>query len=111
VLQATGANQYRIFGFDEAGAIRLCIVLLRADADLRAAPFPLVALSQAAQSLLLWSDEAFRAESPAQPAPGGGAALAPWCARLLHAAYAADLPAAADDPTNAALLAGRMYSD
>lgn len=107
VLQATGANQYRIYGFDEAGAIRLCIVLLRADADLRAVPFATLALSQAAQSLLLWSDDAFRAETPTRPGSAGAAALDPFFADLLRAAYAAG-PAAADDPSHAATLAAAM---
>jgi len=107
VLQATGANQYRVYGFDGDGAIRLCVVLLRADADLRAIPFETLALSQAAQSLLLWSDDAFRAETPARPAAGGGASLDPFFAGLMRAAYAAG-PAAADDPDHAAVLAAAM---
>ena len=37
-LEEAGANQYRVFRFDEAGAIRACFVLIRMDAHLQAVP-------------------------------------------------------------------------
>lgn len=107
VLKATGANQYRIFGFDGNGAIRLCITLLRGDAELRAAPFPLLALSQAAQSMALWSDTAFQSESPVV-ATSAGAALDPWFESLLGAAYADDMPPTSEDAAHARALAARV---
>ncbi len=68
-LTAAEANQYRLFRFDARGAIRACFLFLRMDAHLSAAPAEVLALSQAAQSALLWSDMAFRDRSPLARAP------------------------------------------
>lgn len=109
VLSAAGANQYRIFGFDGAGAIRICLTLLRYDEDLRRVSAQTLATTQVAQSLLLWSDAAFRKESPvAVVAQSGRAVVKPWLADLIRAAYDPVLPAASDDPALAHRLAARM---
>ena len=49
-LKAASANQYRIFRFDEAGAIKACFVFLRMDENLRAVPAESLALGQMVQS-------------------------------------------------------------
>lgn len=109
VLKGAGANQYRIFGFDEAGAIRLCLVLLRYDDDLRRVSAQTLATTQAFQSLLLWSDNAFTGESPiARIVETGRAVVKPWLADLARAAYDPVLPAASRDPALALRLAARM---
>ncbi|MEJ6815029.1 MAG: hypothetical protein QNK87_12450, partial [Octadecabacter sp.] len=41
------ANQYRIFRFDDAGAIQACFIFLRMDENLAAVPAETLALSQA----------------------------------------------------------------
>ncbi|MEM6680302.1 MAG: hypothetical protein AAF675_20755 [Pseudomonadota bacterium] len=116
VLQAAGANQYRIFGFEPAasgapGAIRIAITLLRRDADLACIPEPALALGQCAQALLLWSDHAFTAETPVAGLAGAtsalpdAAVLKPRFRLLLSAAYDPGLPDAAEDPGHAAALA------
>jgi hypothetical protein len=107
VLKAAGANQYRVFAFDGAGAIRLCLVLLRYDEALRAVSARTLAVTQAFQSLLLWSDDAFRAESPVALWQGR-ALVKPWFADLARAAYDPVLPAASVDPALALRLAARM---
>src|SRR5680860_1125960 len=58
------ANQYRIFRFDADGAIKAAFVFLRMDAHLAAVPAETLALSQAVQTILLWSDTAFQDRSP-----------------------------------------------
>ena len=63
-LQKADANQYRIFRFDKAGSIRACFVFLRMDAHLEAVSADTLALKQATQTILLWSDMAFREQSP-----------------------------------------------
>ncbi len=109
VLKGAGANQYRIFGFDEGGAIRLCLVLLRYDDDLRRVSAQTLATTQAFQSLLLWSDHAFTDESPiARIVETGRAVVKPWLADLARAAYDPALPAQARDPALALRLAARM---
>lgn len=108
-LAEAGANQHRVFGFDERGAIRICLTLLRYDDDLRQVSARTLAVAQAVRSLLLWSDRAFAEESPvAVIAETGGAVVKPWHARLIRAAYDPALPPRAEDPSFALRLAARM---
>ena len=107
-LEKAEANQYRIFRFDEAGAIRACFVFLRMDAHLSAVPAEALALSQAVQSILLWSDTAFTEVSPLAQAPGGHTILRPAIAAVVRAAYDPVLPAVADDPSHALRLFARI---
>ena len=107
-LRAAEANQYRIFRFDEAGAIRACFVFLRMDAHLSAVPAEALALSQAVQSILLWSDTAFTDVSPLAQAPGGHTILRPAIATVVRAAYDPVLPAVAGDPSHALRLFARI---
>lgn len=112
VLEASGANQYRIFGFapgersDAPGPIRICITLLRRDEVFEMMSERAWALGQVVQGLLLWSDHAFTAESPVAEIEGvGRAVVTPRLQHLLRAAYAPELPSASDDPAHAAALA------
>lgn len=107
-LAAEGANQYRLFRFDEAGAIRACFVLLRMDADLAALPAEVLALGQVVQAVLLWSDAAFRDRSPLATVAGGAVILRPEIAGLIRAGYDPVMPAAADDASHALRLAARV---
>ncbi|MEM0924151.1 MAG: hypothetical protein AAGI13_13965 [Pseudomonadota bacterium] len=108
MLQTAGANQYRIFGFDEAGAIRICITLLRYDRDLQQVSAQTLAVSQCVQALLLWSDTAFTAESPIALIDKGRCIVKPWYADLIRAAYDPVLNATDEDPSLALRLAARM---
>lgn len=106
-LAAAEANQYRIFRFDATGAIRACFVFLRMDAHLSALPAETLALSQAVQSILLWSDRAFSDQAPLAMA-GGVAVLRPEIAAVIRAAYDPVLPAMAQDASHALRLAARI---
>lgn len=106
-LQAADANQYRIFRFDEAGAIKAVFVFLRMDEHLNAVPAHTLALSQIVQSIVLWSDTAFAERSPLAVS-GETTVLRPDIADLLRAAYDPVLPVVADDPTHALRLAARI---
>ncbi|MFN3845523.1 MAG: hypothetical protein ACK4RZ_06840 [Paracoccaceae bacterium] len=106
-LQAADANQYRVFRFDDAGAIRACFVFLRMDAHLSAVPAETVALSQAVQSILLWSDRAFLNASPLGLL-GDVAILKPDVAGVIRAAYDRGMPVMADDPSHALRVAARI---
>ncbi len=106
-LKSVEANQYRIFHFDPDGAIKACFVFLRMDEDLSAVPAETLALSQIVQSVLLWSDKAFRAKSPLAVA-GDKTILRPDVSALIRAAYDPVLPAAAQDPSHALRLAARV---
>lgn len=107
-LKAAEANQYRAFRFDEAGAIRAAFVLLRMDEHLAAVPAETLALSQAVQTILLWSDAAFHDRSPLLAVPGRGAVLRPEIGAVIRAAYDPVLPAHARDPSHALRLAARI---
>ncbi|KUJ80918.1 hypothetical protein AVO45_05075 [Ruegeria marisrubri] len=106
-LVAAGANQYRVFRFDEGGAIKAAFVFLRMDDELSALPAETLALSQVVQTILLWSDTAFRAQSPLAIA-GDATILRPDIAGLIRAAYDPVLPGAARDSSHALRLFARM---
>jgi len=108
-LQAADANQYRIFRFDTQNAIKAAFVFLRMDAALSDMPAETVALAQAVQMILLWSDTAFT-DRPALAMAGQTATLRPEIASLIRAAYDPVLPAVASDPAHALRLAARLPS-
>lgn len=105
-LVQAGANQYRSFRFDEAGAIRLAVILIRQDAAMAALSAEALVTAQMVQTLLLWSDRAFRDESPIAET-GAGTVAAPRIAALIRAAYDPVLPSASTAPALAARLAAR----
>jgi hypothetical protein len=107
-LQAAEANQYRIFRFDPEGAVRAAFVLVRMDRHLEAVSARTLALSQAVQVILLWSDAAFGEVSPLLAAPGGEVMLRPEIGALIRAAYDPLLPDMARDPAFAYRLAARV---
>lgn len=108
-LEAEGANQYRMFRFDEDGAIRAAFVFLKMTDDLAALPAATLALGQMVQVILLWSDRAFSQTSPlAQPRDSDIAVLKPQIAALIRAAYDPVLPAATHQPSHALRLVARM---
>ena len=101
------ANQYRIFRFDDAGAIQACFIFLRMDEKLAAVPADTLALSQAVQAIVLWSDVAFSATSPLAMIDGN-AVLRPDIAGVIRAVYDPVMPAVANDASHALRLAARM---
>jgi hypothetical protein len=107
-LKEADANQYRVFRFDEAGAIKACFVFVRMDAHLSETPAETLALSQMVQTVLLWSDRAFMETSSLAVLPEGGVILNPEIANVIRAAYNPVLPAVAQDASHALRLFARM---
>lgn len=107
-LEAGEANQYRLFRFDAGGAVKAAFVFLRMDEHLSAVPAETLALSQAVQTILLWSDRAFAGQSPLAQVADGGVILRPEIAALIRAAYDPVLPVMAQDSTHALRLAARV---
>ncbi|MDX5402297.1 MAG: hypothetical protein LPK02_08980, partial [Rhodobacterales bacterium] len=99
-LKAADANQYRIFRFDASGGIKASFVFLRMDTHLQAVGADVLALSQVVQTILLWSDTAFRDRSPLAVVEGR-TILRPEIAGLIRAAYDPVLPVAAQDTSHA----------
>lgn len=110
-LQAADASQYRAFRFDPTGAIRACFTFLRMEGPLAALPAETLALTQAAQAMLLWSEGAFADRSPLAALPGGGTVLRPEVGALLRAAYDPAIPAMSTDPALALRLYARLGVD
>lgn len=106
-LAAADANQYRAFRFDQTGAIKAAFVFVRMDAALRDVPAEDLALAQAAQTILLWSDTAFMDLGPLAEVEGR-TLLRPDIAALIRAAYDPVMPAMADDPSHALRVAARV---
>lgn len=103
------ANQYRIFRFDDGGAIQACFIFLRMDDNLAAVPAETLALSQAVQSIVLWSDVAFTDASPLVVVDGN-AVLRPDIAGVIRAVYDPVMPAVAHDTSHALRLAARIVA-
>ena len=101
------ANQYRIFRFDEDGAIKAAFVFLRYDDHLASVGADTLALSQAAQTILLWSDTAFDAMPPLAMIDGH-AVLRPEVADVIRAAYDPVMPVVAHDASHALRLSARI---
>jgi hypothetical protein len=80
---------------------------LRMDAHLEAVSADTIALNQAAQTILLWSDLAFRDQSPLA-AINGTTVLRAEIAGVIRAAYDPVMPAMAQDPSHALRLAARV---
>ena len=106
-LQAAKANQYRLFRFDSAGAIQAAFVFIRMDDQMAQAPADTLALSQAVQVILLWSDTAF-SDAPALAMVDGKVALRPEIGDVIRAAYDRVMPVAAQDASHALRIAARV---
>ena len=106
-LTEAEANQYRSFRFDEAGGIKAAFVFVRMDAAMQAASADTIALSQAVQTILLWSDTAFLGQSPLALADGV-AILRPDIAAVIRAAYDPVLPVASTEPAHSLRMSARI---
>ncbi len=106
-LVEADANQYRVFRFEPDGSIRAAFVFVRMDAQLSELPAETLALIQVVQTILLWSDEAFRTRSPLAVA-AETTILRPDIASLIRAAYDPVLPRVAQDKSHALRLFARM---
>lgn len=107
-LKGADANQYRVFRFDEQGAIKACFIFLRMDAALSDMPADTLALTQVVQSIVLWSDKAFAEKSPLGQLEDGRVVLRPDIAEVIRAVYTPILPAVAKDPSHALRVFARM---
>ena len=109
-LEAAEANQYRVFRFDAEGGIKACFAFARMDAELSAVPAEVLALNQAVQAIVLWSDTAFTDRSALARAQGGATILRPEVAGVIRASYDPVLPVMAEDAAHALRLAARVQA-
>jgi hypothetical protein len=106
-LDARAANQYRMFRFDSEGRIKAAFVFLRLDDALAAVPAETLALNEAVQIILLWSEAAFADISPLGSAEGI-VILRPEIAAVIRAAYDRVMPSVSRDASHALRLAARL---
>jgi hypothetical protein len=110
-LEKADANQYRFFRFDAVGGIKAAFVFIRMDEALSKVPAETLAMSQAVQTILLWSDLAFTQTSPlAVTTANGMALLKPEIASVIRAVYNPVLPVTANDPSHASHVAARVVA-
>jgi hypothetical protein len=107
-LKAAGANQYRLFRFDDKGAIKAAFVFLCMDKAMAKLPAETLALQQVTQTVLLWSDVAFRSQSPLAVTEGGATILRPDIADVIRAAYDPVMPVATQDASHALRMFARL---
>ncbi len=107
-LKAADANQYRFFRFDDNGAIQAAFVFLRVDDALSQMPAEVLALSQAVQIIVSWSQSAFASQSPLAVTDGGATVLRPEIAAVIRAAYDPVMPVADRDAAHALRLFARL---
>ncbi|MEM6578706.1 MAG: hypothetical protein AAF678_09445, partial [Pseudomonadota bacterium] len=107
-LKKEDANQYRIFRFDEEGAIRAAFVFLRMDSELSEVPADTLALAQVAQTIVLWSDTAFLGASILASTGDDQVILRPDVGAVIRAGYDPVLPSVAQDPSHALRLSARI---
>lgn len=107
-LTAAGANQHRMFRFDDTGAIRASFVFLRMDDGLAELPAEDLALDQAVRMVLVWGEEAF--DGGTLVVLDGKVVLRPDLAGVIRAAYSPLMPVSARDPSHALRLFARLQA-
>jgi len=110
VLTERNAHQYRAFRFDDDGAIKACFTFVRMGGAMDEVPAEVIALSQAVQAMLLWSDKAFTQDSPLGQS-SEGPVVRPDVANLLRASYDSLLPSAARDDSHSLRLYARLIAE
>lgn len=105
-LKAADANQYRMFRFDAAGAIRAAFVFVKMESDLADVPAADLALDQAVRMILAWGEGAFPRGTLVRA--GDVSVLDPALAGVIRAAYDPVLPAVSADPSHALRLFARV---
>lgn len=109
-LKEAGANQYRLFRFDENGAIKAAFVFLRMDEALSQMAAEDLALAQAVQVILAWGNGAFARVSPLARLPKGQVILRPEIAGVIAAGYDPVMPVAAGDASHGLRLFARVQA-
>ena len=94
-------------GGKAARGIKACFVLIRMDRHLEAVSADVLALNQAVQAILLWSDRAF-ADRSALGEVDGHVILRPEIGDVIRAAYDRTLPVTAQDASHAMRLFARL---
>ena len=100
-LKSTHANQYRFFRFDIDGGIKAVFTFICMDENLTSVPAEVLCLNQVVQMFLLWSDDAFKDNSPTLITKKGGVILNPIIGDIVRAVYDPTMPLVSTDKSHA----------
>ena len=100
-LKSIEANQYRFFRFDADGGIKAVFTFICMDENLTSVSAEVLCLNQVVQMFLLWSDDAFKNNSPTLISKKGGVILNPIIGDILRAVYDPTMPLVANDKSHA----------
>lgn len=105
------ARQYRIFRFDEAGAIRAAFVFLRLTGPMAHRPADEIGLELALKTMLDWGPHAFASHAPLVRGSDGVGRLHPDFAAVARAAYDPVLPPFANNTAHALRIFARLQQE
>ena len=100
-LKSIQANQYRFFRFDADGGIKAVFTFICIDENLTSVSAEVLCLNQVVQMFLLWSDDAFKYNSPTLITKKGGVILNPIIGDIVRAVYDPTMPLVANDKSHA----------
>ena len=100
-LKSIEANQYRFFRFDADGGIKAVFTFICMDENLTSVSAEVLCLNQVVQMFLLWSDDAFKNNSPTLITKKGGAILNPISGDIVRAVYDPTMPVVSNDKSDA----------
>ena len=107
-LKSFQANQYRFFRFDADGGIKAVFTFICMDENLNSVSGEVLCLNQVVQMFLLWSDDAFKNNSPTLITKKGGVILNPIIGDIVRAVYDPTMPLVADDKSHAVRAQARI---
>ena len=107
-LKSIQANQYRFFRFDADGGIKAVFTFICMDENLTSVSAEVLCLNQVVQMFLLWSDDAFKNNSPTLITKKGGVILNPIIGDIVRAVYDPTMPLVADDKSHAVRAQARI---
>ena len=100
-LKSIQANQYRFFRFEAEGGIKAVFTFICMDENLTSVSAEVLCLNQVVQMFLLWSDDAFKNNSPTLISKKGGVILNPIIGDIVRAVYDPIMPLVANDKSHA----------
>ena len=100
-LKSTHANQYRFFRFDTDGGIKAVFTFISMDENLTSVPAEVLCLNQVVQMFLLWSDDAFKDNSPTLITKKGGVIINPIIGDIVRVVYDPTMPLVSNDKSHA----------
>ena len=100
-LKSIKANQYRFFRFEAEGGIKAVFTFICMDENLSSVSAEVLCLNQVVQMFLLWSDDAFKYNSPTLVTKKGRVVLNPIIGEIVQAVYDPTMPLVSNDKSHA----------